>query len=143
VRLSRSPTEKLGKHTPAQFRQLKCWKPKKEADFSIKLPIDAAVTGAYTGKHVDIADPIAENFIASPLRLYDENTTTLKANAHQPVIDFLMRAAREKTLSKNNRVPTGQKPLEFPIMQAVFPMVVASAAAFGELSPDERKVIHA
>lgn len=110
---------------------------------SIKLPTDAAVTGAYTGKHVRIADPIAENFIVAPLRLFDENATTLKANAHQPVIDFLVRATREKALSKNNRVPWCQKPLEFPIMQAVFPMVVAYAAAFEELSPEERKVIHA
>ena len=72
VRLSRSPPEKLAWHTPPQFRQLKCWKPKKEADFSIKLPTDAAVTGSYTGKHVGLADPIAENFIVAPLRLYDD-----------------------------------------------------------------------
>ena len=143
VKLSRLPPETLAWHAPSKFRQLKCWKPKKEADFTIKLPTNAGVTGAYAGKNIVPADPIADNFIVAPLRLYDENTTTLKANAYQPVIDFLMRAAKANALSKNNRVPWGRHPMDFPVMQAVFQIVVAYAAVYDELSTEQKRVIHA
>jgi hypothetical protein len=108
----------------------------------VALPANAGATGAYAGTDEVPADAVTSALARATIELTDSEKASHPA-ASKPLIDTLVRAADSKALSKNNRVSWGSKPMDYPVINAVFAATVAYAATFPAMTSEQRQKVHA